>query len=315
MRPYFAFERIRDGVLSTSAELYGVRFERRTDVETWHASVECFDVLDGEAVVARFFLDMHPRENKFKHAAMFDLSVAGDDVLPEAVLVCNFPEPNGDDPALLLHDEVTTFFHEFGHLLHHLFAGRQTFTAFSGIATEWDFVEVPSQAYEEWAWAPEVLARFATHVETGAPIPADLVERMRAADACGRAGFVLGQMYFAQLSLGYYDRDPSTFDPLEKLKELRAMLCTPHEEGTHFHVAFGHLNGYSALYYTYMWSLVIAKDVVAAFGGDWLDRATAQRYREAILAPGGSRDAAELVRAFLGRDYAFDAFADWLAAS
>lgn len=314
VRPYFAFNNVRDGVLATSAALFGVSFRRDPQAEVWHPSVECYDVLDDGEVVARFYLDMHPREDKYKHAAMFDLrtGIAGECV-PEACLVCNFPEPTDEDPALLLHSDVTTFFHEFGHLLHHLFGGQQRYLSFSGIRTEWDFVEAPSQMYEEWAWDAQVLQRFARHHETGEPIPPELVAAMRAADEYGKGLQVGTQMFYAALSLSYYDRDPAGFDLDGHMIELRTkMLPVPHEEDTHFQASFGHLNGYSAIYYTYMWSLVIAKDLFSRFEGDLMDGATANAYRAAILAPGGSRDAVELVREFLGREYGFQAWEAWL---
>ena len=314
VRPYFAYANVRDGVLATSAALFGVEFRRDSKRALWHPSVECYEVVDGERVVARLYLDMHPRPNKYKHAAMFDLRAGLEgEALPEAALVCNFPEPKGDDAALLLHQDVTTFFHEFGHLLHHLFAGRQRYLSFSGIATEWDFVEAPSQMYEEWAWDAGVLARFARHHRSGEPIPAELVARLRGAEEYGKGMHVSVQMFYAALSLALHDRDPAGLDPMAMLVELKAeRLPFPHEPGSHFLAAFGHLNGYSAIYYTYMWSLVIAKDLFSRFEGDLMNSATANDYRQTILAPGGSRDAADLVRSFLGRDYATDAWEAWL---
>lgn len=314
VREYFPYARVRDGVLAVTAELYGLEFVARPDVPRWHPSVEVYDLCERGIPVARTYLDMHPRDGKYKHAAMFDL-VAGLDggPLPSACLVCNFPEPTSEDPGLLLHDQVTTFFHEFGHLMHHLFAGRQRWRALAGIATEWDFVEVPSQLYEEWAWDPRVLARFAHHVRTAEPIPAALVERMRRADECGKATHVLVQMFYARLALDYHANGPDARDLGERLVELkRSMLPFEHLDGTHFEASFGHLHGYSAMYYTYMWSLVIAKDVLASFGGDLMDRGPAERWRAAVLAPGGSRDAADLVRAFLGRESRFEALERWL---
>ncbi|MEM8713355.1 MAG: M3 family metallopeptidase, partial [Planctomycetota bacterium] len=158
VRPYFAYESVKNGVLRTTEALFGVEIRRAEDAEVWHPSVECYEVLEGGKLSARFYLDMFPRDAKFKHAAMFQIygGVAGPngetpERLPEAALVCNFPEPKDGDPALLLHDQVTTLFHEFGHLLHHLFS-VQAFHGFAGITCEWDFVEVPSQLYEEWAW-------------------------------------------------------------------------------------------------------------------------------------------------------------------
>jgi thimet oligopeptidase len=314
VRPYFGYKNVRDGVLATSEALYGIQFRRDDEVDRWHPSVECYEVMDGGERVARLWLDMHPRPDKYKHAAMFDLKsgVAGE-ALPEACLVCNFTEPTDSDPGLLLHSQVTTFFHEFGHLLHHLFGGRQRYLSFSGIATEWDFVEAPSQMYEEWAWDAGVLQHFATHYETGEPIPAELVARLRAAEEYGKGLHVGTQMFYAALSLSYYDHDPQELDLTKHMVELKQRMSpVPYEPGTHFPASFGHLHGYSAIYYTYMWSLVIAKDLFSRFDGDLMNGATAGQYRLSVLAPGGSQDAADLVRAFLGRDYAYEAWEAWL---
>jgi len=317
VRPYFAYRNVRDGVLATSAALYAVEFRENRAVPRWYPSVECYDVFDGGECVARFYLDMHPRPEKYKHAAMFHLKTGtvreGLTRLPEACLVCNFAEPSTDDPALMQHRQVATFFHEFGHLLHHLFGGRQRYLSFSGIATEFDFVEVPSQMYEEWAWDAGVLQGFARHHRTGEPIPSELVARMRDAEEYGKGTLVGQQMLYAALSLSYYDRDPAGLDLDQHLVDLkRRMTPYPHEGGTHFQASFGHLHGYSAIYYTYMWSLVIAKDLFSRFQSELMDSATARRYRQSVLAPGGSKDAAVLVRDFLGRDYAFEAWERWL---
>jgi len=315
VRAYFPFERVQRGVLETAEELYGLRFRRDRSAEVWHPAVECWEVLEDGRLCGRFFLDLHPREGKYKHAAMFPVRDGLDgETVPEAVLVCNFPAPTPGDPALLLHDQVTTFFHEFGHLLHHLLAGRGRFLSLAGIATERDFVEVPSQLFEEWAWDARVLARFALHHETGEPIPAELVQRLRAAEDYGKGLTVQTQAFYGLLALGYHEGSPEERDLTAEMVALKSAICVlPHTPGTHFHASFGHLNGYSALYYTYLWSLVIAKDLLASFQPDLRSPEVARRYRAAVLAPGGSRDAAVLVRDFLGRDYSFEAFERWLA--
>ncbi|MBM3987935.1 MAG: Zn-dependent oligopeptidase [Planctomycetes bacterium] len=313
VRPYFPYASVRDGVLATTAALYSLEFRRNDAQPRWHESVECFDVVDGGKPVARFFLDMHPRPQKYKHAAMFDLCVGVDDGLPKAALVCNFPRPGPGEPALLQHGDVETFFHEFGHLLHHLFGGRQRYLAFSGIATEWDFVEAPSQMYEEWAWDTGVLQRFARHHETGDPIPAELVARMRSAKEYGKGLQVATQMFYAALALELHARDPKGLDTTERMVALKqSLLPFPHEEGTAFQASFGHLNGYSAIYYTYMWSLVIAKDLFSRFDGNLMDPRVAASYRQAILSAGGSKPASDLCRDFLGREYSTGPFEEWL---
>ncbi|MCK6446591.1 MAG: Zn-dependent oligopeptidase [Planctomycetes bacterium] len=314
VRPYLAYHNVRDGVLATSQLVFGLEFRRDDAAERWHPSVECYDVFDHGRKVARFWLDMHSRKDKYKHAAMFPLcsGIAGER-LPEAALVCNFPEPRGDDPGLMLHSELTTFFHEFGHLMHHLLGGRTRFLCHSGVATEMDFVEVPSQLYEEWAWNTGVLQRFARHHATGEPIPAELVQQIREAEEYGKALHVIVQMYYAALALEYHTREPASLDLCATMIEQKQKFTPfPYEVGTHFYASFGHLVGYAAAYYTYMWSLVIAKDLFGAFGSELGASDVAARYRRHVLEPGGSKDARELVKDFLGRDYAFAAWQRWL---
>jgi thimet oligopeptidase len=196
--------------------------------------------------------------------------------------------------------------------VHHVLAGRGDWTRFSGVATEWDFVEAPSQMLEEWAWDAEVLRTFATDA-AGDPIPGDLVERMRAADDFGKGYHARTQMFYAAMSYWFHrDRPADLTAAMRDLQERYSPF--PYIEGTHMFAGFGHLSGYSSAYYTYMWSLVIAKDLFSAFDPDDLfDPEVAGRYRDRVLAPGGSRDAADLVTDFLGRPYTFDAYAAWLA--
>jgi thimet oligopeptidase len=169
---------------------------------------------------------------------------------------------------------------------------------------------------EEWCWDASVLGRFARHRETGAPIPADLVARMRDADEFGKGLRVRQQMYYAAVSLAFHEADPHALDTTATMARLQEEL-TPfrYVPETYFHESFGHLEGYSALYYTYMWSLVIAKDLFTVFRREGLmDRGAAARYRRAVLEPGGGAKAADLVRNFLGRDYDFRAYQEWLDA-
>lgn len=316
VRPYFSYDRVRDGLLSVTSKLFGIRYSAVPDARVWHESVNTYDVYDNEGKLGRIYLDMHPRDGKYKHAAQFTI-VSGlkDRQYPEGALVCNFPNPK-TGPALMEHQQVVTMFHEFGHLLHHLFAGRQQWMPFSGVATEWDFVEAPSQFLEEWAWAPEVLQSFALHYETNEPIPTALVAKMRAADEFGKAISARQQMFYAALSADYYDRDPNSFDPLEHLKTLQSQYSYfPYEEGTHFHHSFGHLDGYSAMYYTYMWSLSLAKDLFEPFKKyGIMNEEQAYRFRDTVLKPGGAKDASELVQDFLGRPFDFQAFEKWLTS-
>ncbi|MEM7589727.1 MAG: M3 family metallopeptidase [Myxococcota bacterium] len=321
MRPYFPFKQVQQGLLELSGELFGVRYEPVTPgADVWHPSVQVYDVYqhDGTKPIGRISLDLHPREGKYKHAAQFSL-VSGlkDRQLPHGVLVCNFPQPSDDNPALMEPGDVETFFHEFGHLLHHIFGGQQQpWMRFSGVATEWDFVEAPSQLLEEWVMEPQVLQRFAHHYETGEVIPTQLIERFRRSQEFGKGLDVRQQMFYAALSLQLHQQDlaAAKTDLLTVLQQLQKRYSPfAYVPDTYFHLSFGHLGGYSALYYTYMWSKAIAKDLFTLFQqGGLLNTHVAQRYRDTVLAPGGSKDAAQLVQDFLGRPWQLDAFKKWL---
>jgi thimet oligopeptidase len=317
VRPYLEYSRVKQGVLDITGRMFGITYRPVRDAAVWHEDVEVYDVLEGDALLGRIYLDMFPRDNKYKHYAQFTLANGKKGrMLPEGVLVCNFPKP-GAEPALMQHSDVETFFHEFGHLLHHVLGGQTRWEGLAGVATEWDFVEAPSQMLEEWVWSPVILQTFAKHYKTGEPIPADLVRRMKAADEFGKGLYVRQQMFYAAISLQLHTRDPQGLDMPKVVAELQQKM-TPYKfvEGTFFEESFTHLNGYSAIYYTYMWSLVIAKDMFTVFAKEGLlDRAAAQRYRQYVLEPGGSAPAADLVKNFLTRPYSFKSFEDWLNAN
>lgn len=312
LRSYFEYGTVKQGVLDITGRLFGVRFAQVSDAAVWHPTVETYDIYEGQERLGRVHLDMHPRDNKYKHAAQFGLTTgrAGKE-LPEAVLVCNFPQPGG----LLQHSEVETFFHEFGHLLHEIFAGRQPYGGVSGIKTEWDFVEVPSMLLQEWPLDASVLKTFARHHQSGETMPDALIAQLKRAKSFGLGLFERRQFYLAAVSLELHQRAPG-FDAGEVVKELQDRFMPFRREwapGTHFELSFGHLDGYSATYYTYLWSTVIAKDLLTRFAEKgMLDAPTAQRYRQQVLEAGGSRDAAASVEAFLGRPYNFSAFEAWL---
>ncbi|WP_203581751.1 M3 family metallopeptidase [Microbacterium hibisci] len=305
VRSYFPFERVVDGVLGVTGRLFQVEYVP-VDAPAWHDDVQTFDVVRDGDRLGRIHLDLHPREGKFNHAACFPLApgVAGR-VLPEAALLCNFSR------GKLEHDEVVTFFHEFGHLVHDILGGRQRFARFSGVTTEWDFVEAPSQLLEEWAWDAGVLASFTAN-DGGDPIPADLVARMRTADAFGRALEVRRQLGHANVSYHLHVDRPAD---LQAETERLYASTSPVQPlaGLHSYAGFGHLTGYGACYYTYQWSLVIARDLLSGFADGLMDPAAARRYRTEVLERGGSRDARDLVEAFLGRPSSFDAYGAWLA--
>ncbi|MBL4636852.1 MAG: Zn-dependent oligopeptidase [Kofleriaceae bacterium] len=316
VRPYFPYAQVQAGLLDITSKIYGIEYKSVSDAKLWHQDVSAYDVMRDGSKIGRIYLDMHPRDGKYGHAAQFTLRSGVQGVqVPEGVLVCNFPNPRtSEGPALMEHGDVTTMFHEFGHLMHHVLGGQQKWIEQSGVATEWDFVEAPSQMFEEWAWNYDTLKTFAKHHETGAVLPKETVERMRKADKFGLGIATVQQMFYAAISLKFHQVDPGSLKMLDTVKALQSKY-TPfaYVEGTNFHTNFGHLNGYSAIYYTYMWSLVIAKDMLTPFqkhglmNTDWT-----YKYRDIILASGGTKDAADLVAEFLGRPFNFKAFEKFL---
>lgn len=317
VRPYFPYDRVRDGVLAISSRLFGFEFKRAPALPVWHPSVEPYEVFENGQLVGRIYLDMHPRADKGGSGASALTARAGVNrrQIPEVVLIARLPGGQAGDPGLLLHDDVVTFFHEFGHLLHALSSGRLAYIGLTRVA-ERDFIEAPSQMLEEWARDPATLALFAKHYQTGEPIPARLVNQMRRAGELGRAIDTRQQMLFARLSLSVHDRDPKDVDTDAIEREFTTKyLPMPYVDGTHFAAGFAHLANpnYTAAYYTYMWSQVIAKDLFDQFNAaNLLDPKKMRRYRERILAPAGSKPAAALVQDFLGRPFNAKAWEKWL---
>lgn len=317
VRPYFDYPKVEKGLLDLTAKMYDISYVPAQDPELWHPSVTVYDVMRADKKLGRIYLDMHPREGKYKHAAQFTKRSGVKDVqLPEGVLVCNLPDPK-DGQALMEHDDVETMFHEFGHLMHHILGGNQRWIEQAGVATEWDFVEAPSQMFEEWAWNHDTLSTFARHADTGEVIPKELVERMRKAKDFGLGVQTRQQMFYASISLNFHMADPAKLNMDAEVKRLKAKY-TPFAfvEGTKFQSNFGHLEGYTALYYTYMWSLVIAKDLLTPFMKEGLmNTKWTYKYRDRILGAGGTKDAADLVKDFLGRPFNYKAFEKYLSGS
>ncbi|MEO7539817.1 MAG: M3 family metallopeptidase, partial [Pyrinomonadaceae bacterium] len=254
IRPYLPYESVKQGVLDVSSKLFGVTFKQVKDAPVWHPSVECWEMFEGGKLVGRFYLDMHPRDGKYSHAAAFNVRNGIDGKqIPEGTLVCNLPGGDPKDAGLMDYDDTVTLFHEFGHLLHKLFAGHHKWIGTSGISTEWDFVEAPSQMLEEWTRDAKTLRTFARHHKTGEPIPAEFVAQMNRANEFGKGLGVSTQMVYARLSLSVYDRPPSEVDTNKMVKDIFTQYSpVPFVDGTHMQTSFGHLDGYSAIYYTYM---------------------------------------------------------------
>ncbi len=286
------------------------------DEERWHPTVESFDVtIDGEPA-GRISLDMHPRDrkNKWFFNAPLRLGIGGKQA-GHGVLCCNFPDPTTlSGPALMEHAHVVTYFHEFGHLVHGLARRNVRFVRLS--RTEGDFMEAPSTFLEDWIFDFNVLTRFAKHVEADTPIPEDLVQRLRAARNFGRAIRTRQMLARSRLSLALHDGTRPGADPRVVEREINERYgLFERIPGTSSPASWEHMNSdaYSAAYYTYLWSQTIAEDLHTAFDGDLMNTAVSRRYRDMILAPGGTKPAAELVRDFLGRPYDLRAFKEWVA--
>jgi len=326
VRPYFPYPQVEQGVLDTAARLFGVQFRRVVSegrAAGWDKDVSVFDVLDkdGSTMVGRFYLDMHPREGKDKwfSATPVVTGVRGR-YLPEAGLICNFPRPEVNeagevtDPGLMQYNDVVTYFHEFGHLMHAILGGNTEWAGLSGFATEGDFIEVPSQLLEEFFRDVTLLQSFARHYQTGEVLPAEVISKMKLAGAFGRADGMRTQVYYTTLSLDLHDQDPTGID-LDRITKSLYQSLQPWQwiDGNRMYASFGHLTGYSSNYYTYAFDKVIALDFFAQFDpSNLLGCAAATRYRQAVIEQGGSRRGRQMVRDFLGRDEEFSAFTNWL---
>lgn len=318
LRAYLPYGPVRDGLFGLCRRLFDLEFRPLGSDGLWHPSVEAYDVLEHGTRIGRIFLDMVPREGKFSHAACFGVrsGIAGVQG-PQSALVCNFVDPTSPkETARMEYRDVVTFFHEFGHLLHSMFSGRMAWTY--GHQLEWDFVEAPSLLFEEWARDPATLGQFAKDPDNGATIPSEVLKRLEAADAFGRASFWMRQVALSAIAFEYYDRPMAGVD----LTELYRTLWEAHLPGRYPpefvpEASWGHLTGYSACYYTYVWSLVIARDLLRPFRekGSLTDPELARRYAVEILSSGGSRPAAESIEAFLGRPFDLRAFESWIRES
>jgi thimet oligopeptidase len=337
VRPYFPYEQVEAGILAAAARLFRVRFERNHGAPVWDASVKAFDVYDAapstepgaphlasemweERKLGHIYLDMHPREGKSKWFSECSLvgGVLGRQ-MPEASLVCNFPQPSESDPGLLQYSDVVTCFHEFGHLMHEVLGGRQRWSGQSGIATEGDFVEVPSQMLEEFFEDADLVRTFARHYQTGELLPYDVFERMVRASAHGRALSTLTQVMYATYSLNTHDLPAAALDLDTLLREgYDRFSAYEFVDGNRMYAAFTHLVGYTSNYYTYLYDKVMALEFFASFapaagdGAALLDSPTALRYRREVLEPGGSKPARELVQSFLGREVSMGALREWI---
>ncbi len=317
VRQYFEFNNVTNGLFTVYQKLFNVTFKKVENPSVWHEDVLMYEVIDnisGE-LIGRFYLDMFPRVNKYGHAAAFSVTMGKmtEDgyTKPATALVCNFPKPTELEPSLLTHDDVETYFHEFGHLLHGVLT-KAPLMAYAGTSVARDFVEAPSQMLENWVWQKESLSLFAKHYKTGEVIPDELLEKMLAAKNVNSGTKALQQVFYGVLDFTLHDGfnpdgDQTTSDIVSKLQN--EITFYPYQEGTHMEASFGHLNGYGAAYYGYKWSEVYAQDMFSLFEKKGvMNKDEGLRYRKIILEKGGTEDPLTLVKNFLGRESNSDAF-------
>ncbi|MCK4871589.1 MAG: Zn-dependent oligopeptidase [Phycisphaerales bacterium] len=316
VRPYFPLDRVIDGLFSITQSLYGIEYRDVTaeagtaERPLWHEDVRLFEVWDKATgrMLGEFYIDLHPRPNKYTGAAQWGIIPRkawsdGTVNTPVAALVCNFTKPTADKPSLLQHDEVVTFFHEFGHLLHTILT-EADIAAFSGTRVELDFVEMPSQMFENWAWDRDVLRTFARHYETSEPLPDELLDAMLAARNLASGMAAEFQIFLGTVDLAYHSDPDGEVDTTELgLQIYDDILVWDAVPGTYFQASFGHLTGYEAGYYGYQWSLVYACDMFQRFNdAGLLNPKAGMDYRKRVLAKGGTMDGMDIVREYLGRE-------------
>ncbi|HRI68730.1 MAG TPA: M3 family metallopeptidase, partial [Polyangium sp.] len=295
---YLEIGAVTKGLLDVTAKMYDLEY-RQVQPKTWHPDVTAYEVWSKGEKIGLFYLDLYARADKYKHFAMFPIRKAkrlsnGKWQTPIAALECNFPKP-GAQPALMQHEELVTFFHEFGHVLHEMLT-RSELARYSGSESKQDFVEVPSQMFEEWPWSREVLDLFARHHETKAKIPDDLFKAMTQARSFGRALHTQRQLVFATLDFQLHTR-PVPVDSTKVTEEVQTKIDSfTFVKGGHTQSSFGHLVGYDAGYYSYQWALSLTRDVLTRFRKEGLmNTTTTDAWRNEVLSKGGGIDPVDLV--------------------
>jgi peptidyl-dipeptidase Dcp len=311
LRPYFKLEKVIDGVFQVASKLYGLSFKLRNDIPVYHQDVKTYEVLDEKNNhIAVFYADFHPRAGKRNGAWMTSFRGQkidnGVNFRPHIAIVCNFTKPTPTKPSLLGFDEVTTLFHEFGHALHGMLANTQ-YESLSGTNVYWDFVELPSQILENWAYEKECLDLFAEHYESGEKIPADLIKKIKDSSSFLEGRATLRQLSFASVDMAWHSNDPSSIKDIEKFESdiTSKMDFLPSVKGTSISTAFSHIfaGGYSAGYYSYKWAEVLDADAFEFFKQKGIfNREVANKFKENVLSRGGSVHPMNLYVAFRGQE-------------
>ena len=307
---YFPMEKTVDGLLDIYQKFLNVTFVKVPVHNLWHSEVTAIEVRQAEnnVLYGYILLDLYPRPNKFSHACQSGVVAAIQErdgtIKPSVtVVIANFPRSTQERPALLKFKDVETFFHEFGHAMHHVL-GQTELGSTSGTSVKQDFVEMPSQIFEEWLWDTHILAQVSSHYQTGKPLPKKLIDTMIALKNFSTGNEVESQIFYALLSLEYYGAGAHK-DLFKILKKTytRVREHIAFDDHNHMYAAFGHLMDYGAKYYGYLWSKVFALDVFDIIKHEGLlNGKTGQRYIQQVIGRGGSAEPEELLKTFLGRE-------------
>jgi len=315
LKPYFKLENVIDGVFAVATKLYGLDFKELTNVPKYHKDVMTYEVTKDGKHIAVFYADFFPREGKRNGAWMTEFrgqKVVGEtEQRPHVAIVCNFTKPTSSKPSLLTFNEVTTLFHEFGHALHGMMANGK-YSSLSGTNVFWDFVELPSQIFENWAYEQECLDLFATHYETGEKIPAELIQKIKDSANFHEGRNTLRQLSFALLDMGWHSEDPARVQEITQFEEEMMEECNllPKIENSNMSSAFSHIfqGGYSSAYYSYKWAEVLDADAFEAFKEKGIfNKEVATKFLDNILSKGGTEHPMELYKRFRGKEPSTDA--------
>ena len=319
LRAYLPVPAVKQGLLEISSKFFQVEFRKEENSSAWHPSVETWDVFDRGSMIGRIYFDLYARPGKANAGETLPLRDGKlGQQLPEAVLIVNLPNATVENPGLMEQEQMDALFHEFGHAVHGILSGSHARWAGERPGTsgtlEMDFIEAPSQFFEQFPELPSLLTTFARHYKTNEPIPADLVNRLQSAAAFGRGMIGVSFNSLSALSLVSHERKPAGMDLDAVLSEenqrYSLLKMVP---DTHFWASWFHLADYSSNFYLYDWDAVIAQDLLAQFDRNKpLTPEPSMRYRKAVLEPGGRMSANDLVHNFLGRPQNFEAYRNWL---
>ncbi len=316
LKPYFPLPQVVEGVFSVANKLFGLRFEKVEDVETYHQEVLTYRVYDrNDAFISLFYADFHPRAGKRGGAWMTSYRsqyvLNGQNVRPQVSNVCNFTRPSEEEPSLLTFNEVKTLFHEFGHALHGILANTK-YPSLSGTSVYWDFVELPSQIMENWCYEKEALELFAKHYKTEEPISMEIIDRLKESSTFQQGMATLRQLSFGLLDMAWHSKDPSSVENVKafEVKAFESTRLFPETAETCMSTAFSHIfqGGYSSGYYSYKWAEVLDADAFAYFKEKGIfNKQVASRFSEHILSKGGTEKPMVLYKRFRGSEPGLEA--------